>query len=60
MKKSYQKPTMLIVAMQPIGSLLTTSLTDKTVGGNADFVYGGGKGDVDARVKENSIWDNEW
>ncbi|MBO7138338.1 MAG: hypothetical protein J6V92_07730 [Bacteroidaceae bacterium] len=58
MKKTYKEPTMLIVTIQHT-SLLMGSLDNK-VGGNADMNYGGGKGDTEGRVKEHSIWEDDW
>ena len=49
---------MLIVTIQHT-SLLMGSLDNK-VGGNADMNYGGGKGDTEGRVKEHSIWEDDW
>ena len=60
MKKTYMEPSMLIVTLQHRTNLLIESLTDKSVGGNADFVNGGGMGDTEGRVKEHSLWDDNW
>ena len=52
---------MLNVILQHKSSLLTESLTDRRIGGNADFVNGGGMGgDTEARVKDYNIWDDFW
>ena len=63
MKKTYMKPLALIVAIQHT-TLLMQSLESNT-GGNADFNYVGGKGASnteysEGRVKESSLWDDEW
>lgn len=64
MKKTYQMPTMLIVTLQHTTQLMVESLGTE-VGGNADFNYAGGRGasDLDyseGRVKEHSLWDEDW
>ena len=61
LKKTYKEPAMLNVILQHKSSLLTESLTDRRIGGNADFVNGGGMGgDTEARVKDYNIWDDFW
>lgn len=62
MKKTYKEPEMLNVTLQLQSSLLTESrLTNKDIGGNADFVNGGASsGDTEARVKEYNIWEHGW
>lgn len=59
MKKTYRKPTTLIVTIQHTKLLMTSDL-DNSVSGNADWTYGGGAGDSDGRVKQYSVWDDEW
>ena len=60
MKKIYMKPLALIVTIQHTTTLLIQSLDNKT-GGNADFYYSGASsGDVEGRVKEYNLWDDEW
>ena len=54
------KPLALIVTIQHTTTLLIQSLDNKT-GGNADFYYSGASsGDVEGRVKEYNLWDDEW
>ena len=59
MKKTYRKPTTLIVTTQHTKLLMTSDLGN-TVSGNADWTYGGGAGAKEARVKQYSVWDDEW
>ena len=52
---------MLIVTLQQQTNLLNNSLTDRTIGGNTDFVNGGGMGsDTESSTKEETVWDLEW
>lgn len=53
------EPLMLGVTIHHSG-LLMQSITDRMIGGNADFTNGGGRGDTEGRVKEHSAWDDEW
>jgi hypothetical protein len=59
MKKTYREPLMLIIEIlhtKPLASSI-----DDGVSGNADFYYGGGSsGDTEGRVKQQSLWDDNW
>lgn len=50
---------MLSVTIQHTG-LLMQSITDRRIGGNADFTNGGGNGATEGRAKEHSVWDENW
>lgn len=50
---------MLIIVIQHT-TLLMESL-DSKVENNANFIYGGGKGeDAEGRVKEHNLWNDDW
>lgn len=51
---------MLLVTIQHQTSLLIESLTDRSIGGNADFINGGGIGNTEGRVKVHNIWEDNW
>lgn len=59
MKKTYREPLMLIIEIlhtKPLASSI-----DDGVGGNSEFYYSGGSsGDTEGRVKQHSIWDDNW
>ena len=60
MKKNYQQPKMQCVLLQQHSHLLDSSLHDTE--SNVGLKYGGAKGDVNARTKEDSwseVWDDE-
>ena len=62
MKKTYQKPTTMVVELSSQGCLLQNSVTSVSSNLTGDDVinYGGG-GSGQARVKTNTIdWDDDW
>ena len=59
MKRTYRKPTMLMVKLQHRTGILTGSNDVNNVDGNGNLGYGG-EGDGPARVKTHNVWDEEW
>ena len=59
MKKTYQKPTMMVVTLQQQSIICSSPV--RSVSGNADLGYGGG-GSGPARARQHSgfDWDDEW
>jgi hypothetical protein len=59
MKKTYLKPTFVVVKLQHQGIICTSDV--RGVNGNADVGYGrGGSGPARARSYGGTDWDNEW
>lgn len=59
MKKTYLKPTMMVVKLQQQGIICTSGV--RSVSGNADIDYGGGgSGPARARQHNGIDWDDEW
>ena len=60
MKKNYQKPDMIVVKLQHQSIICASEVTgivsgDGLLYGGSDTNYSGG-----ARVKEQTLWDDEW
>ena len=61
MKREYMKPAMLVVKLQHRTCLLSNSVA--SLGTNltdGDAISYGNGGSGDARVKDYSVWDEEW
>ena len=58
MKKTYIQPTMLAVMLQHKNQVLAASIES----GDTGLVGGGSDDDYDGpvRVKQHSVWDEEW
>ena len=57
MKKTYLKPTFVVVKLQQQGIICTSDV--RSVNGNADIGYGGGgRGSARVRGREEVDWDD--
>lgn len=56
MKKTYNKPAIVVVKLQAMSILCESTVT--SVASNADLEYGGGSSTA-ARTRE-SVWEEEW
>ena len=56
--KTYIKPETTVVKIQQQRALLTTSDEVSSIN-SPEFSFGGGSF-INARTRENSVWDEEW
>ena len=56
MKKTYNKPVIVVVKLQAMSILCESTVT--SVASNAELEYGGGS-TITARTRQ-SLWDEEW